>query len=102
VVTLNCFISPMREMRLLAREIIGTADFVEVFVDTSLAECEARDVKGLYRKARAGEIPDFTGIHSPFEEPLAPDIHLRTESTLVEACVRNVIDVLLPRIHPGA
>jgi len=94
VVTLNCFISPTREMREMAKEIIGAGDFVEVFVDTSLEECEARDVKGLYKKARAGEIPDFTGIHSPFEEPVEPDVRLRTEVADVAACVQQVIEYL--------
>jgi len=94
VVTLNCFISPTREMREMARAIIGADDFVEVFVDTSLEECENRDVKGLYKKARAGEIPDFTGIHSPFEEPVEPDVRLRTEVADVAACVQQVIEYL--------
>ena len=94
VVTLNCFISPTREMREMARGIIGADDFVEVFVDTSLEECENRDVKGLYKKARAGEIPDFTGIYAPFEEPLEPDVRLRTEAADVAACVQQVIGYL--------
>jgi len=66
-----------------------------VFVDTSLEECENRDVKGLYKKARAGEIPDFTGIHSPFEAPLQPDVKLRTEEASIEQCVELVLMRLL-------
>ncbi len=69
---------------MMAKDIIGADDFVEVFVDTSLEECEARDVKGLYKKARAGEIPNFTGIHEPFESPLDPDVRLRTEDADVQ------------------
>lgn len=98
VVTLNCFISPTIEMRQMARTIIGADDFIEVFVDTSLEECEARDVKGLYKKARAGEIPDFTGIHAPFEAPLQPDIHVRTEAGTLDECVQQVLEAVLPRI----
>lgn len=77
------FISPTREMRSMAKQIIGENDFVEVFIDTPLEECEARDVKGLYKKARAGEIPDFTGINAPYEAPLTPDIHIRTQGKTV-------------------
>jgi adenylylsulfate kinase len=73
------FISPTRTMRANARQIIGPDDFVEVFIDTPIEICEQRDVKGLYKKARAGEITDFTGIHAPYEAPLHPDIHIRTE-----------------------
>ena len=98
VVTLNCFISPTREMREMARGIIGNEDFVEVFVDTSLAECEARDVKGLYKKARAGKIPHFTGIHAPFENPLHPDVHVMTEKKSIEACVNDVLSYVLLRV----
>jgi len=99
IVTLNCFISPTREMRQMAKDIIGADDFVEVFVDTSLEECEARDVKGLYKKARAGEIPNFTGIHEPFESPLDPDVRLRTEDADVQQCVERVLNYVLPRIR---
>lgn len=102
VVTLNCFISPTGDMRRMAREIIGGEDFVEVFVDTSLAECEARDVKGLYRKARAGQIPDFTGIHAPFEEPDAPDLRVKTEGQSVEACAALVVEAVGLRIGKQA
>ncbi|ACF46764.1 Adenylyl-sulfate kinase [Prosthecochloris aestuarii DSM 271] len=98
IVTLNCFISPTREMRQMAKDIVGADDFVEVFVDTSLYECEARDVKGLYKKARAGEIPNFTGIHEPFESPLDPDVHIVTEQQCVSECVSSVISFVIPRI----
>ena len=72
------FISPLIEMRDQAKSIIGAEHFVEVFIDTPIEECEARDVKGLYKKARAGEIQDFTGVNAPYEKPVHPDIHIET------------------------
>lgn len=77
-VVISSFISPTREIRHLAKTIIGAENYLEVFVDASLETCIKRDVKGLYRKAIAGEIPDFTGISSPFEAPEIPDLHLDT------------------------
>lgn len=78
VITINCFVSPTHDVRRQAMEIIGKDDFIEVFVNTPLEECERRDVKGLYKKARAGEIKDFTGVNAPFEPPENPDIELFT------------------------
>jgi adenylylsulfate kinase len=78
------FISPAREQREMAKQIIGGNDFVEIFIDAPIEVCEARDVKGLYKKARAGEIHDFTGLHAPYEIPLQPDIHIRTDHTSIE------------------
>lgn len=102
VIVLSSFISPTREIRDLAREIIGPADFLEVFVDTPLDICEARDVKGLYAKARRGEIKGFTGIDSPYEAPEAPFLHLRTANQTVEQSVDACIAALLPRLrHPN-
>ena len=101
VVTLNCFISPTREMRKVAKGIIGEKDFIEIFVDASLEECEARDVKGLYRKARAGKIPDFTGISAPYEAPANPDIHVKTGGRSIEECVEQITDCVMPRIRFG-
>ena len=77
-VVITSFISPTIAMRQMAREIIGMHDFYEVFVDSPLEVCESRDVKGLYQKARAGQIPDFTGIHSAYEPPQTPDLHIDT------------------------
>lgn len=77
-VVISSFISPTRDIRHLAKTIIGAENYLEVFVDASLETCIKRDVKGLYRKAIAGEIPDFTGISSPFEAPEIPDLHLDT------------------------
>ena len=78
IITINCFVSPTKEIRQMAKDIIGPDDFIEVFINTPLEVCEARDVKGLYKKARAGEIKDFTGIDAPFEAPEHPELDLKT------------------------
>ena len=78
------FISPTLELRQNAKDIIGADDFVEVFIDTPLEVCESRDVKGLYKKARAGEIQDFTGVNAPYEAPQDPDIHIQTKDKSFE------------------
>lgn len=90
IVTLAAFVSPTNELRELAREIIGDEDFVEIYVATPLEECERRDVKGLYAKARRGEIKDFTGITSPFEAPAHPALTINTTHRPVEECVEEV------------
>lgn len=97
VVTLCSFITPTEEIRKLAREIIGE-DYFEVYVRCSLEECEARDVKGLYKKARDGGIPGFTGIDSPFEEPLDPQLILDTKKEDIENSVENLYRVVVDRI----
>ncbi len=79
VITICSFVSPTNEIRALAKRIVGENDFLEVFVNASLDACEERDVKGLYAKARKGEIKDFTGIHQPFEAPEKADLELRTD-----------------------
>lgn len=99
VVTLAAFVSPTRDLRALARKIVGEEDFVEVYVAASLAECERRDVKGLYAKARRGEIADFTGISAPFEEPEHPALRLDTASLGVEECVHRILALIGPRIR---
>jgi len=91
IITIGAFVSPLEKDRELIKEIVGEKDFVEIFVDTSLAECERRDVKGLYKKARAGEIKNFTGIDSPYEAPKNPDILIETEKEGIEEAVRKVI-----------
>ncbi len=85
------FVSPTREIRSMAQDIVGADDFYEVFVNTPLEVCEARDVKGLYAKARAGEIKGFTGIDSPYEAPTAPFLDLKTENQTVEASAAEVV-----------
>lgn len=87
------FISPHREQRDYARSMIGE-DFIEVFVDCPIEECEKRDEKGLYRKARAGEIKDFTGIHQPYEKPLSPELSIDTEKNNVDTSVSIIIHYL--------
>lgn len=99
VVTICCFVSPTLAIREQARTIIGAEDFIEVFVDTSLEECERRDVKGLYAKARAGEVKDFTGISAPFEAPERPDVRLETTGREPEATIDDLYEHLLPRVR---
>ena len=85
-IVINAFISPFESNRIQARDIISDTDFIEVYINSSVSACEKRDVKGLYKKARAGEIIDFTGISSPFEAPIKPDIVVKTdEQTLGES-----------------
>ncbi|MCW5908215.1 MAG: adenylyl-sulfate kinase [Chitinophagales bacterium] len=98
VIAICCFVSPTEELRTIARNIIGKDDFVEVFVNTSIEECERRDVKGLYAKARKGEIKDFTGISAPFEAPANPDVDVKTNGRTVYETVREVVAHILPLI----
>lgn len=100
IVVLACFVSPSRELRHMARRIIGEEDFCETYVATSLAECERRDVKGLYAKARRGEIRNFTGISAPFEAPESPDLRIDTSGQTIEACVAQILPEILRRISP--
>lgn len=93
------FVSPTIAIREQARTIIGAGDFLEVFVDTPLEECERRDVKGLYAKARRGEIADFTGISAPFEAPPNPDLCLRTIEKDAAATAAILYNTVLPRIQ---
>ncbi|MCX6271335.1 MAG: adenylyl-sulfate kinase [Bacteroidetes bacterium] len=98
IITICCFISPTREIRKLAGEIIGKDDFIEVFVNASLETCEKRDVKGLYKKARSGMLPDFTGIDSPYEFPENPDLEVKTDQEDLESCTNLMINYLIPLI----
>lgn len=91
LIVLSAFISPFREERQLVRELLPEGEFFEVFVDTPLAVCESRDPKGLYKKARAGEIKAFTGISSAYEAPESPEVHLHTDEHSVEALVDQCI-----------
>jgi adenylylsulfate kinase len=93
LIVLTAFISPFRDDRARARDIVGE-DFIEVFIDTPLEVCVQRDPKGLYAKAYAGEIKDFTGIDSPYEAPLSPQLHIRTEEADVHTCARQVVEYL--------
>lgn len=95
LVVITAFISPFRSDRDFVRSILGKDEFVEIFVDCPLDVCESRDVKGLYKKARAGEIPDFTGISSPFEEPLSPELTIKTAEETIEFSTEKVVAHLL-------
>ena len=97
-VVICCFVSPTIAIREQAKAIIGAHDFVEVFIDTPLEECERRDVKGLYAKARAGEVKDFTGISAPFEAPPTPAIRIATQGRTEEASTTDLLNFILPRI----
>ena len=102
LIVLVSAISPYRSERRSARELFAQGEFLEVFVDTSLAACEQRDPKGLYRKARAGTIRNFTGIDAPYERPEAPDIHLHTDGQRAEALAEQLVERLLAEQGPGA
>lgn len=95
LVVLVCVISPFRSEREFARSLFDDGEFVEVFVDTPLEECERRDPKGLYRKARAGEISNFTGIDSPYEAPESPEVHLKTQATSLDAMMEKLVAQVL-------
>ena len=97
MVALTAFISPYRADRDQVRAIMQPGDFIEVFVDCPVETCEARDVKGLYKKARAGEIPEFTGVSAPYEPPLAPELVIRTRDQSVEASVGQILACLEER-----
>ena len=90
----TAFISPFIADREMVRKQLSENEFIEVFIDTPLAVCESRDPKGLYKKARAGEIKNFTGIDSAYEKPIDPEVHIKTADKSVEACAKQVIDYL--------
>jgi adenylyl-sulfate kinase len=95
LIVLCAFISPFRDSRNNVRALFKDDEFIEVFVDTPLAICEKRDIKGLYKKARAGEIKDFTGINSPYEKPLTPEIHIKNDNELMlEESAKLIINYL--------
>lgn len=98
VICINCFVSPTEKIRQQAKEIIGEDDFLEIFIDTPIEICEQRDVKGLYKKARAGEIPDFTGVSSPFERPSKPALVIETAGKSLEESSRELIEFIIPHI----
>ncbi len=95
IVTLACFVSPTEDIREMARGIIGSEDFKEVFVSTPLEECERRDVKGLYARARRGEVKDFTGISAPFEAPAHPALSIDTSRLSLEESTMAVVEMIL-------
>jgi len=98
IIAINSFISPTEEIREMAMDIVGKENFIEIFINAPLEVCEKRDTKGLYAKARRGEIKDFTGIDSPFEIPEHADIEVRTDIQSVEESVNQILDFVLSRI----
>ena len=98
IITIAAFISPNEELREMASDIIGKDDFMEIYVSTPLEECERRDVKGLYAKARKGEIKNFTGISAPFEAPQNPTLSLDTSKLSLEESIEQLLGIILPRI----
>lgn len=99
VITIAAFISPNNDIREMAADIIGKDDFLEIYVSTPIEECERRDVKGLYAKARRGEIKNFTGISAPFEAPAHPALTLDTSALSLEESVHKLLELIIPRIQ---
>ena len=98
VITINCFITPTESIRQIARTIIGTENMIEVYISTPVEVCEQRDTKGLYKKARNGQLKNFTGISSPFEKPLHAVVEINTGELSIEQSVKKLLDVILPEI----
>jgi len=94
LIIITSFISPYRSDRDLARRRVPAGKFIEVFLDVSVEVCERRDPKGLYKKARAGEIPDFTGVSAPYEQPSGPELALDTDTLSLDACVETIVEYL--------
>ena len=98
LLTIAAFVSPYREDRANIKAIVGAENFIEIYVNTSLEECERRDVKGLYKKARAGEIQNMTGISAPYEAPIKPDIEIITDGQPIEVSVKSILDVIIEKL----
>lgn len=98
LVVLSAFISPFEADRQQVKNIVGSENYLEIFVDTPLEICEQRDVKGLYKKARAGEVKNFTGIDSPYEKPKQPDIAIKTAEMTLDESVAKLMEIILPKI----
>ncbi|MBR9844585.1 MAG: adenylyl-sulfate kinase [Algicola sp.] len=98
LVVLAAFVSPYKKDRENIRTIVKDVNFVEVFINTSVEECERRDVKGLYKKARAGEIKNMTGISAPYEAPENPDIEIHTETETIEDSVKKIVEYITPKL----
>ena len=98
IVVLAAFVSPYKKDRINIKNVVKDVNFVEIYINTSVEECERRDVKGLYKKARAGEIKNMTGISSPYEEPVNPSIEIKTEELTVEEAVTNIMNYITPKL----
>jgi adenylylsulfate kinase len=101
IVVLSAFISPFKADRSQVRDIVGATNYIEIFVDTPLEVCEQRDVKGLYKKARAGEIKNFTGIDSPYERPDHADVTIPTHQMGIDDSLTLLLNYIRPRITPS-
>ncbi len=99
LVVLAAFVSPYKKDRENIRTIVGSKNMVEIYVNTSVEECERRDVKGLYKKARAGEIKNMTGISSPYEAPTNPEIEVKTEELNVDEATEHIINAIYPKLN---
>lgn len=99
LVVVSSFISPFRKEREMIADLVGPENFVEIFVDCPLEVCEQRDVKGLYQKARAGIIKNFTGIDSPYEKPKNPAIHIHSDREKLEESIDKVLEMILPKVE---
>ena len=93
-IVLTAFISPFRKDRQIVKELVNDDEFIEIFIDTPLNICESRDPKGLYKKARNGDIPNFTGISSPYEAPMQAEIHIQTDTVTIEKAIDKIIRYL--------
>ncbi len=102
IVTINSFISPTEKIRQIAKDIIGVEDFVSVYINAPVSVCEQRDVKGLYKKARAGEIKNFTGVDAAFEPPVDPDVEVKTDELSAGESVSVILSHILPLITTKA
>lgn len=98
ILTIGAFVSPIKADRELIKRIVGEENFIEIFINTSLEECEKRDVKGLYKKARTGEIKNFTGISAPYEIPDKPDLVIRTEDSTIENSIQEIMQLLKDKL----
>jgi bifunctional enzyme CysN/CysC len=96
LIVITAFISPFRAERQMVRDMMKVGEFFEIFIDTPLTEAERRDVKGLYKKARSGQLAHFTGVDSPYEPPQAPDIHIDTTKMTAEAAADLIVERLIP------
>jgi len=98
IIAINCFVSPTIAIREQAKSIIGSADFIEIYVNTPIEICEERDVKGLYAKARKGEIQDFTGVNAPFEAPTNADFEINTYGVTIDESARSLFNYVQPLV----
>lgn len=99
VITINSFISPTEEIRNMACKIIGEENFIKVYINAPLSVCEQRDEKGLYKMAREGKIKNFTGLDSPFDQPLKADIEIRTDQLDIDSSIKKLLEFVLPSIQ---